>query len=136
MIGRAPALAALAVLVLAACSAPSAVGPAPTPALPSGISGSVVLGPTCPLESEPGAHDPVPCLTPYAAQLVILDGENLVVARVNSAADGSFRLDLPPGEYVIAPQNGDPLPVAQPVNVTVTAGEYADVQVNYDSGIR
>ena len=124
------------VLLVLACSAPSAVGPAPTPALPSGISGTVVLGPTCPLESEPGAHDPVPCLTPYAAQLVILDGDNLLVARVNSAADGSFRLDLPPGEYVITPQNGDPLPIAQPINVTVTAGEYADVQVNYDSGIR
>lgn len=127
---------ALTVLLVAACGAPSTIGLAPTPALPSGISGTVVLGPTCPLESEPGAYDPVPCLTPYSAQLVILDGDNLLVARVNSAADGSFRLDLPPGEYVITPQNGDPLPVAQPINVTVTAGEYATVQVNYDSGIR
>jgi len=107
-----------------------------TPTPPSGIRGSVVLGPTCPTGSEPGAHDPVPCLTPYAAELVVLDLENVVVERVTSGGDGKFTIDLPPGEYVITPEAGDPYPIAQPVPVTVVAGQYVEVEINYDTGIR
>lgn len=107
-----------------------------TPTPPSGIRGTVVLGPTCPTGSEPGAHDPVPCLTPYAAELVILDLENVVVERVTSGGDGKFTVELPPGEYVITPEAGDPYPIAQPVPVTVVAGQYVDVEINYDTGIR
>jgi hypothetical protein len=123
-------------LLLVACGVPLGALPEATPLPPSGIVGTVILGPTCPVGSEPGAYDPVPCLTPYAAQLVVLDANNRVAARVSSTDDGSFRVDLPPGDYVITPLGGDPFPIAQPLNVRVTVGEYVAVQVNYDSGIR
>jgi hypothetical protein len=123
-------------LLLIGCGGPLADGPQPSVAPPSGIGGKVVLGPTCPTGSAPGANDPVPCLTPYSAQLVILNGENEVAARLTSAADGTFRVDLPPGDYVIAPQGGDPFPLAQPIPVRVTAGEYFEVEINFDTGIR
>lgn len=123
-------------LLLAGCTGPLGMLPDPTPLPPSGITGTVILGPTCPVESEPGAYDPVPCLTPYAAQLVVLDANNSVVARISSGDDGSFRVDLPPGDYVVTPLGGDPFPIAQPVNVRVTVGDYVAVQVNYDTGIR
>lgn len=126
----------LLVVLLAGCAVPFGGLPDATPLPPSGITGTVILGPTCPVESEPGAHDPVPCLTPYAAQLVVLDENNSVVARVSSGDDGAFRVDLPPGDYVVAPLGGDPFPIAQPVNVRVTVGDYVAVQVNYDTGIR
>jgi hypothetical protein len=127
-------LAALA-LVLVGCDAPPRPGASPTPNEPSGIRGTVLLGPTCPV-GEPGSTDPISCLTPYAAQLVILDGDNEVVGRVTSGADGTFEVALPPGDYVITPVGGDPYPIAQPVPVVVTAGEFTEVQVNYDTGIR
>ena len=107
----------------------------PTPNLPSGVRGSVILGPTCPV-GEPGATDPIACLTPYAAQLVIVDTDNNVVGRVTSGADGRFEIDLAPGDYVITPLGGDPYPQAQPVAITVPAGGYAEVQINFDTGIR
>lgn len=110
--------------------------PFDTPAAPSGIRGTVVLGPTCATGTEPGANDPVPCLTPYAATLVVLDSENLVVTSVTSAADGSFTVDLPPGDYVVAPKAGDPYPIAQPVPVIVVDDQFAEVEINYDTGIR
>ena len=111
--------------------------PIETPTPPSGIQGTVLLGPTCPVESTPGANDPVPCLTPYSANLAILDSEGVRVASVTSAADGTFRLDLPPGEYVVTPSTGaDTYPIAQPVSVVVTSGQYASVEINYDTGIR
>jgi hypothetical protein len=109
----------------------------PTATPPSGIRGVVLLGPTCPIGEDPGADDPVPCLTPYAAALVVTDSESAVVARVSSAADGTFQVDLPPGEYVVTPATGqDTYPIAQPVSVVVGPGSYAEVEINYDTGIR
>ena len=138
MLWRRTALALIVALALCVtgCDEIGLVGPTSTPT--SGIRGNVVLGPTCAVESEPGANDPVPsaCLTPYAAQLVVLDSENKVVAQIASAGDGTFTVDLPPGDYVVTPATSDSYPIAQPVPVSVSPGQYATVQINYDTGIR
>lgn len=111
--------------------------PGATPVPPSGIRGTVVLGPTCPIGDEPDPLEPIPCLTPYVAQLVILDADNRVAGTVTSDADGRFEITLDPGDYVVTPRAGDqPFPIAQPVSVTVVAGEYVEVEINYDTGIR
>ena len=124
---------AMLMAVVAGCSE---IGiPIETPTPPSGIRGTVVLGPTCP-GGEPGENPPVACLTPYAASLVVTDSESAVVARLASGADGAFQVNLPPGEYVVTPATGaDTYPIAQPVSVTVSSG-YAEVEINYDTGIR
>ncbi|HSH22179.1 MAG TPA: hypothetical protein VK992_06175 [Candidatus Caenarcaniphilales bacterium] len=124
----------LSLVVLYACNDLTSTVQTPSP--PSGIRGTVILGPTCPTAQEPGAHEPVTCLTPYSAQLVVLDGESEVVTRITSGADGRFEVSLPPGEYVVAPQGGDPYPIAQPISVAVVAGEYEDIEINFDTGIR
>jgi hypothetical protein len=132
-------LPVLAVLLLACLSmACSEIGiPIDTPTPPSGIRGTVLLGPTCPVGDDPAATDPMPCVTAYAASLVVLDSESAVVSRVASGSDGKFQVDLPPGDYVVTPSTGaDTYPIAQPVSVTVSAGQYADVEINYDTGIR
>ena len=70
------ALAALMVFVVGC----SEIGiPIPTATPPSGIRGTVLLGPTCPGGQDPGANDPVPCVTSYAATLVILDSDGVRV---------------------------------------------------------
>jgi hypothetical protein len=135
-LGRMAALALLSLAVIA-CGEIGIAGTTPTP--PSGIKGTVVLGPTCQVNSEPGANDPVPqaCLTPYAAQLVVLDSENAVAARVTSADDGTFSVDVAPGDYIVTPATGtDSYPIAQPVSVTVVPGQYVTVEINYDTGLR
>jgi hypothetical protein len=137
VIGRLAVLAVAGLTFgLAACGQAPNGAPGATTPVPGGIRGSVILGPTCPVGGEPGSTDPVPCLTPYSAQLVILDEQNQVAGRVTSGADGSFEITLPPGTYLITPLGGDPFPIAQPVSVTVRAGEYLEVQINYDTGIR
>jgi hypothetical protein len=74
---------------------------------------------------------------PYAAVLVVEDERGREVARTESRADGSFRVALSPGTYQIVPQPGESgLPWAQPVPFTVVAGEWARVDIAYDSGIR
>ena len=92
-----------------------------TPQPPSGIKGTVILGPTCPVQGAPESFNPVPdaCLTPYAAQMVVLDDEQKVVARISSGNDGKFQVDVAPGDYVITPASSDSYPFAQSVSVTV-----------------
>lgn len=130
------ALAALA-LTLAGCQAildpEHTPSPAPTPVL-SGIRGIVHLGPTC--EDATRAS---PCIEPYRADLVILDADDEVVARVTSGADGRFEVTLPPGVYTIQPvppANGDLFPNGDPISVVVGEEEYTEIGVDYDTGIR
>ncbi len=128
-------LALLGVLIFTGCSE---IGiPIETPTPRSGIRGTVLLAPTCAGGGDPGAYDPVLCVTPYAATLVVLDTEGARVAQITSGPDGKFQVDLPPGEYVVTPATGaDTYPIAQPVSVTVSTGQYAEVEINYDTGIR
>jgi hypothetical protein len=124
------AVVAVAAVMLLAVVSTSGCGRQPV--IDSGVQGEVRIGPVQPVE-QPG----VPNDAPYAATLRIkraTDGK--VVAETKSAADGSFRVALAPGDYVLEPLNGDPLPVAQAQDFTVTAGRFTTVDVEYDSGIR
>lgn len=98
----------------------------------SGVRGEVRIGPVNPVE-QPGVDN----TAPYSAKLAVklaLDGE--VVAETVSGEDGLFVIILAPGDYVLVPENGDPLPVAEPQAFTVTADRFTTVTVAYDSGIR
>jgi uncharacterized membrane protein len=107
--------------------------PSPTE-LDSGIQGIVLLGPVCPTDS---GESPSPCLTPYVANLVITDTDGNVVTRVTSGADGRFEVLVPPGDYVIQPDNGpDGNPSSIPQPVTVAPDEFEEVEVDYDTGLR
>lgn len=141
MIGRSKRIFGLAVLgllvgsVVLGCSEIGINLDSPPP--PSGIKGTVLLGPTCAIEASPGENNPVPCVTAYAATLVVLDNEGVKVATVTSGDDGKFQVDLVPGDYVVTPESGtDSYPIAQPQSVTVSAGIYTEIEVNYDTGIR
>lgn len=99
---------------------------------PSGIVGIVLVGPECRRPSEAS-----PCLVPHEARLVILDPEGRVVGEVTSGPDGTFRIELPPGEYVVQPSpGGDPFPRAEARSVTVVAGEMSEVEIDYERGRR
>ncbi len=119
----------LVLLLTASCGSESA---SPSPSVVSGIRGSVLLGPTCP---GPSPRFAAPCLTPYAATLVLTDGDGRRVAMTTAGADGRFEFLVTPGQYVVAPQpGGDPFPVAQPEDVTVDRGQFVEIQINYDTG--
>ena len=111
MLGRVKARPA-AVPAYSVVSAVGGPGPAEqasqTPVAPAGVRGTVLL---CPGPPEPESTAQ-PCNTPFKAQLAVLDGDGKVVTRVTSGDDGRFQLTRPPGEYTLAPQNGDPYPTA------------------------
>jgi hypothetical protein len=101
----------------------------------SGVEGVATIGPTCPKE-EVGAECPT---QPFQTELTIREAASgEVAATVNSGADGTFRVDLEPGSYVIegpAPRL-DMEPTARPIEFTVEPGTYVQVELRFDSGIR
>jgi hypothetical protein len=58
------------------------------------------------------------------------------VARGQSGSDGRFRIALEPGSYVVQATVAGNALFAKPVDVTVTSGQYVNVIVPLDTGIR
>lgn len=111
------------IVLLAAALLAGCVGAAPAPSDDSGVGGRVTIGPMCPVV-QVGTDCPD---APYAAVLVVDEERGPEVARTESDADGSFRVALSPGTYQLVPQ---------PVPFTVVSGEWVQVDIAYDSGIR
>jgi hypothetical protein len=99
----------------------------------SGISGLVLIGPMCPVMRQ---DEPCPD-HPFAATLIIRDSQGRELCAVSSGEDGRFLVGLPPGSYELVPLTGPGgLPWAASQWVAVAPGQYTDVTVSYDSGIR
>lgn len=137
--GRVALIAAFALLAIAAACTPGASsGPSQTPTSPAAgvvIDGRVHAGPTCPVQKVP--PDPACADRPVAgAVLVVKTAAGVEVARATSAADGSFRLTLPAGDYVLVPQPVQGyLGTASPIPFRAQ-GDGAALDVSYDTGIR
>jgi hypothetical protein len=99
----------------------------------SGISGLVLIGPMCPVMRQ---DEPCPD-HPFAATLIIRDSQGRELCAVSSGEDGHFLVGLPPGSYELQPLTGPGgLPFAESQWVAVAPGQYTDITVSYDSGIR
>jgi hypothetical protein len=116
-------------LFLVACA-----GRGPSSSGDSGIRGTVLLGPTCPVETLES-----PCPDRPLADVVVrvLRGGG-VVATVRSDDGGHFAVALDPGRYEVQAvvEEGGAGMSAKPVDVLVTNGAFNDVNVLVDSGIR
>lgn len=115
-------------LVVAGC------GGNPASSVRSGIQGTVMVGPSCPVQR---INSPCPD-RPIAATIVVRDDHGTEVARTRSGSDGHFKVDVAAGHYqVVGLEIGNrPLPRPIPTTVTVTPGTYVTAVVEYDSGIR
>ncbi len=118
----------LTLILLTACALP--VEPVPAD---SGLSGSALIGPTCPV-----VRADVPCPdAPYQAHFVVTRNGREVL-RFDSDEEGKFKVNLAAGEYILHAENpdGNMLPYAQDISFTVTAGAFTNIIVSFDSGIR
>lgn len=101
----------------------------------SGVSGTVSLGPTCPVERIP--PDPQCANKGYATAVVAYRaGSSKPFVIGNSDATGAFKLSLPPGLYTLKAGGSTMLPRCNPVDVTVAATGYATTTISCDTGIR
>jgi hypothetical protein len=102
----------------------------------SGIQGTVMLGPTCPVEQIPPNSQ---CADrPYATQVSVARAVDPThpVTVVQSDAQGAFQVTLSPGDYIVSAAGGNMLPRCSPVSATVSPNVYASVAVSCDTGIR
>ena len=102
------------------------------------ITGSVSIGPLCPVETIP--PDPACQPTPetFAGLLVLVTTtRQQVVREVAVDGQGRFAVRLPAGRYVVT-TNRDGLGVGGtvPVQVDLAAGEVEEIRVEVDTGIR
>jgi len=101
---------ALLAAVLLLGSAACAQPPADT-----GVQGRVFVGPTCPVQR---LDSPCP-------------------ADFTTSVDGTFRVPLSPGAYVVSKApNANPLPAGGDQSFTVTRSSYTHITIAFDSGIR
>jgi hypothetical protein len=111
--------------------APPPATSTPGPVGQTGIAGTVTIGPTCPVQR---IDSPCPD-RPYEATITVWQGGNRV-AEARSGPDGHFVVELPPGTYRVVGESPGTFPHATEQTVTVSAGGLAQVQIQYDSGIR
>ena len=98
------------------------------------IRGSVVLAPTCPVEST---QSPCPGRPLAGVPVRVVDADGNVRASAVSGDGGAFTIDVAPGSYLLtASIEEDPARSVAPVRVVVRAGEVAHADVLVDSGIR
>ena len=101
----------------------------------SGITGTVTLGPTCPVERIP--PDPNCAPKPYPTSISIMKaGTTGIIKTIQSAANGIFSVDLVPGAYTLQAQSGNVLPRCPVVSVDVKNGQYITANISCDTGIR
>ena len=98
----------------------------------SGIRGRALAGPRCPVVVE---GSPCPDL-PWQGTVVATAASSGDEFTVDTDADGAFRLPLAPGEYVLTIRAGSSPPFAKPQTVTVEPGNFVDVVISVDTGIR
>ena len=102
------------------------------------VIGSVLLGPTCPVERIP--PDPACAPRPYKSTIDIYNTfTGSSYQSVATDANGVFRLSLAPGSYSLAVTrnaNGSLYPRCSQVNISVVAKSSQNVTVNCDTGIR
>ena len=104
----------------------------PPAAATSGIRITAKIGPTCPGPQRPGQV----CEAPYQGEFIITTSSGTEAAHTTTNKDGQATVDLPPGQYTVTPKIEGRLPSGAPVDATVPPGQYVDVNVELDSGMR
>lgn len=120
-------------LVLAACNA----GTRPVEERGT-LTGTVTVGPLIPVELVDATPAPIPPVvyTSRAIQVFTADGETLLKTEAFQA-DGTYRVELPPGEYLVKLKpNGIDRAAELPAHIQIHAGETLILDVNIDTGIR
>ena len=116
----------LVLAVLTACSTKSSTTP------DSGVEGQVLIGPVCPVEQQGETCSD----RPYQATLTVNNPKGEKIVQIETDEDGKFKIPLEPGNYILVPESIDMIPFASEQPFTVAKGEYTQLTIAFDSGIR
>ncbi|HEX7192792.1 MAG TPA: hypothetical protein VF381_14585 [Thermoanaerobaculia bacterium] len=126
-------------LVVLGCNGKSSSSPTdPSTEGPRGtLSGTVTIGPNCPVETTAGPCPPPPGAYALRKVLVETADASKVLFTVDIDEHGFYRIDLVPGVYMIDLQkNGIDRSGDVPAKVTITQGVATVLNINIDTGLR
>jgi hypothetical protein len=119
------------VVVMAAACGSTSTTRTSVPVAIGTVQGSVTAGPTCPVEQA--GH---PCPPRPVQGLVSARRADGVTRTVALSADGTYRMTLSAGTYILNVQTGSFLPRCPSVTVTVNPGRTEKADISCDTGIR
>ena len=104
------------------------------------LEGIISIGPICPVETDPPQAGCLPTAETYKAYPVSVwaaDGSGKVAA-IDPALDGSFKIELMPGNYriILEKQQNGVGSSNLPQEVTIIPSGKTSVNVEIDTGIR
>lgn len=100
----------------------------------SGIFGTVLLGPTCPVQRNPPEEN---CKDrPYQATIFVINIDGKQLSEFTSDTSGDFKVELPAGEYTLESNSQMRFPIFKSASVTVHENEFTNLTIYFDTGIR
>jgi hypothetical protein len=103
------------------------------------LEGTISIGPICPVETIPPSPECLPTAETYKAYPVGIwtsDGSRRI-ALITPALDGSFSVELDPGEYLIRLDKTSGVGGSNlPRQIVISTQEKTTVSINIDTGIR
>jgi hypothetical protein len=103
------------------------------------LEGTISIGPICPVETDPPRPECMPTAETYKAYPVSIWTSDVgqKVAQLSPALDGSFSIELDPGEYLIKLDKESNIGGSNlPLTVVVSDLEKTTVSIDIDTGIR
>ena len=105
------------------------------------LSGTVSIGPLCPVERIPPDPGCQPTLETYKAWPIAVwtADKKTKITQIAVAADGTFRVELSPESYIVDIDKQQPAVIGKqnlPTAVTIKSGETTTINIDIDTGIR
>lgn len=97
------------------------------------LTGTVIIGPLCPVEPCNAPTNPYP-----GHEVLVTDSSESVVSRIAVNIDGSFVGTVPVGDYSLSLEPCEYLGCnfGAPIQVEITEGTTTNVEIDIDTGIR
>ena len=102
------------------------------------LQGRVTIGPLCPLEKNLSGSGCQPTEETYKDWPIIVytPDKKIKIAQINPALNGTYKIELPVGNYVIDLEGRYRFGRNLPANVIIKKGKTTTLNINIDTGIR
>ncbi len=98
----------------------------------TGIEGKMMIWP-----NAPRCQTGKPCSNPYQGTVLVKSADRTqTITQFTANSDGTFKVTLLAGQYLLTDQNTGLPPTLMPQKVTVENGKYTEISIQFDSGIR